>query len=536
MEADKRAAEIQAREKRARENKRRKEEQEAKQREERRRLVQLGKLPEESLWGKVRASQPRLHNFFRAPQHAKLATANEEDSVQNDPVKRGAGASSQHDSDECFQDPGCLPSSAPAALKSQGVSSSPVKHTQLKARTCEKDALVDSSPPIEQSVLPVSPAAPAKRDAQLSFTGSQLFFALDDDLDLEVELNGRSKNSQDIPVALHTAGNHSPETQSAQSRKRKADTTSKTSPGEKVARHALYEVSANVPIQINSKSNTTALKPCISKPTIVAKYGLNLEVPSASQVQAIFGTVDFQEDHALSNDEENLDSLHPKSEPVRSPTKKLVAAHSTNEKLSSRQFLPKQSAVEHGIAREVNCSEQHRGKPVHFLDDDLVDDFADEFGEDLDEEIFQIASHSFESNRDVVQPPQETTYPKAIIPQLPTPQKNQAEHASPSKSNLQHTQNLPSTQTSSYDLDGLNDEDLAGLADTFNSSQHLKTGKASSLKAVSSIRPKSGRTIPWDTPMSAQRLVEEDDVDPGLLDVDGDGNEDLYEKCGHPIW
>ncbi len=72
VEGDKRAKDILAKEKRAREAKRRKEEQEAKQREEQRKLVQLGRLPEESLWGKVRASQPRLHSFFGVPPERKV--------------------------------------------------------------------------------------------------------------------------------------------------------------------------------------------------------------------------------------------------------------------------------------------------------------------------------------------------------------------------------------------------------------------------------------------------------------------------------
>lgn len=71
VEADRRAAEILAREKRGREAKRKRTELEARQREEKVKLVQAGQLPEESLWGKVRSSQPRLHDFFGGRQSAQ---------------------------------------------------------------------------------------------------------------------------------------------------------------------------------------------------------------------------------------------------------------------------------------------------------------------------------------------------------------------------------------------------------------------------------------------------------------------------------
>ena len=67
---DKRAKDIQAKEKRAKENKRKREEKGAAEREVKRRRIEEGKLPAETAWGKVRASQPRLHTFFVQPKPA----------------------------------------------------------------------------------------------------------------------------------------------------------------------------------------------------------------------------------------------------------------------------------------------------------------------------------------------------------------------------------------------------------------------------------------------------------------------------------
>ena len=67
LELDKRAKTLQVKEQRKKDTKRKREEKEASEREEKRKRVESGKAPLETLWGKVRASQPRLNAFFASP-------------------------------------------------------------------------------------------------------------------------------------------------------------------------------------------------------------------------------------------------------------------------------------------------------------------------------------------------------------------------------------------------------------------------------------------------------------------------------------
>jgi hypothetical protein len=202
-EAEQRAKEILSKERRARDNKRKREEQETKQRSEQRRLVEQGKLPEESLWGKVRASQPRLHNFFGVPVDARQQAA-ENGRIQKDSDLDGGEERGEIEIDE-EESPlmNQLFSSALSALESP---------TACHARDAEVSEGINGklATGLGSQRRYADVADIQQTHVQLglpaSLSGSQLFSELADDAALEAELNGRSTQANNAHDQATPAG------------------------------------------------------------------------------------------------------------------------------------------------------------------------------------------------------------------------------------------------------------------------------------------------------------------------------------------
>ena len=187
-EGERRAKEILEKERRAKQNKRKREEQEVRQRSEKRRLVELGKLPEESLWGKVRASQPRLHNFFGAPKRAQKE-GEAEDGL--DPADTSSdGYERKIENLNAGEDSALLNQLLSSAASVQKIPAGCHECATDVSEETAKEALEELTSQRQETRVGVTPGTQARLDLQLSFSGSQLFSEFVDDVALEAELNG----------------------------------------------------------------------------------------------------------------------------------------------------------------------------------------------------------------------------------------------------------------------------------------------------------------------------------------------------------
>lgn len=504
VEQDKRAKDIQAKEKRAREAKRRRDEQEAKQREEQRKLVQLGKLPEESLWGKVRPSQPRLHTYFVVPQHTKAEKRVDKTALENEALSTVARAKSVGHIDNDLPDPGRTLSSAPAILESQKLSPLPVRKDTGEATTCDEGPSNNNSRTIDQEDGRVVPGTQKQLDVQLSFTGSQLFSAFADDGDLEVELNGpsTSPNMSDNPPGRNLTNKERPRTLTP-SRKRKADDPPPATPPSAKSARVVFTLMSPYMLNTRAKEKTDNSNPYPIRGGLNHPSAAMLldEIPTASQVEAMFWSQDFEGDDVHS-DKENFNPCHSTLAKHVSSHKRGVQASAVAERHGPPHSAATFSA-KHGALKQPSPSRIQGVDEVYNNADCLDDDCEDEFGSDINEEILELASHHLGDAKAAFQKASGTLSLELSALQRSPPRKKTSEQASP----LPKVQDPPNgTHDSFYDLDGVNDEDLACLTDMFNSSQNLDH-KFSPEKSTGS-RARSGRTNPWD--MSTQQLREAD--------------------------
>jgi hypothetical protein len=503
-EADKRAKEILSKEKRAREAKRRKEVQEVKQREQQRKLVEKGKLPEESLWGKVRSSQQRLHNFFGAPEPAKAESKASHKDPENLSLERDARSATSDNFDDEYPDLGWVLSAAPAAMRSLEASRLPLPRPPFQAPKLNIEERVSLDRTEEQGALDAVPGTQAQRNAQMSFSGRQLFSELDNDKDLEAEFNG----SRLLGKKLSDPGklNYSTATSSGtRSRKREAYDVSPLTPPS--AKHSRLGFARRSPSMLNARArerpdisaNAAPARPVVHPP----RASLKLEdIPTASQVEALFKSQDFDDDNVHS-DKENLSpcraSLANQYSTNKTYISKSLWAEARLSPLSTRK-RPTAKESSSGLRRDTEILVNAQGLHV---------ESEDEFGGDDNDEFSELALQIFEVAKYPSQ--QALNSAKSGMPaaQRFSSQKQSVICGSPSRSRVRELPN--GTQDSFYDPNGVDDEDLAGLADNFSSSQKL-IGEVSLQK---SSRPKSGRSIPWAT-STPPAIVEEKVAGPDM--------------------
>ena len=470
VEADKRAKDILAKEKRAREAKRKKEEQEAKQREEQRKLVQLGRLPEESLWGKVRASQPRLHTFFGVPRDGKVEAQFSKASLDIQNRKSDARARSVEHSAENSHGSGQILSSAPAALNSQKASCLSATQKASASESCMKQYTTQLKHTYERSALHAAPVDQGQSDTQFSFPGSQMLSEFADDKALEAELNGQSSPPKAVrDLSSHTSKRTAALQTGCPSRKRKAEDPSPTTASSAKSARAIS--AQRTPLMLNSRAPENS---CTSSGSSLNQPGVHLpaindldDIPTASQVEAMLWSQDF-EDNSAHSDKENLDPCPTGSKitnsTVQTRSNKLAAAKPQRPcpptaKLPVKERLPSQQSAL-GSQEDEKVLDNGHGS------DDYFDNV---FGDDFDANLLELPSQVLGLRNDASQMVSKQLGAGVLAVQQFTLPKL-AKQASPLRSKVGDS---PDGTQNSYDMHGVNDEDLLELADMFNSSQNL---------------------------------------------------------------
>ncbi len=448
-----------------------------KQRQEQRKLVQQGKLPEESLWGRVRASQPRLHNFFGVPEHAKAETETGSIIVTNKPSDSNEKASSACDRDEDCLDAGWAQSCRPAFP--QKAFTSPPQNITVKAKASEKKHRTNLIQADEQEDFHARPRIQAQLDMQLSFSASQMVSDFADDGDLEAELNGpirSEKESQGLLIRklnINAAGQ-----KESFSRKRRADDLAPTPPPSAknarlvFAHMSLSMLNTRAQEQNDASSGSSPTGPGLNHPT--GSTGLP-NLPTASQREAMFESQDFADADANS-DKENIKPCR-ESPPAKRP-----------------------SPGSRGMAEELGMANSLNG------------DSDEEFGPDVDDEMSKLAFQVIEVAKGPSKMISKSASSKTLEVQRSS-QRQPVRQASPQQSKVRDL--ADGVEDNFYELDGVDDVDLAGLVDKFNSSLN---GEVSPQETTSS-RSESGRSILWD---KTSQLLEEEDC----TDLDFPGEED----------
>ena len=483
VQADKRAAEIQAKERRAREAKRRRGEQETLLKEEQRKLVQLGRLPLESLWGKVRASQQRLHNFFGAPEHAVGKCKAWKATLEGEYFGQVAASTDPLAGDSSGL--GCMLSSAPATPKSQKAPPLSSQNLLTDASTCpEGQQLYLSSTKEEQDVRAVA-GRQAQLEAQLSLSGSQLFSEFADDGDLEAELNGPPlpANVSDAPSVRHLNNKGRAQLMSP-SPKRKPDEATRTTP--QSAKNARIVFAQLPPSMLNThaqeKVDSTLHSPMrtgVNHLTAVT----NLEnVPTASQVEAMF----WSEESCVDNEHSDKENVNPSCTPpeiVCSAPENNVRKPSMPRPHMSPRWAAKLS-VKPKVPAKLSLSGFQGQNQVYSNPDPLEDDSEDEFGGSVNDEFLRLASQISGIATNASQNALTSFSPKSLAVRRTPLDKRPDKQASPLRSIVR---GLPvCTQDNFYDFDGVNDEDLAALVDTLNN--HQNSANAASRQESSNWR------------------------------------------------
>ncbi|KAF7510050.1 hypothetical protein GJ744_007154 [Endocarpon pusillum] len=468
VEADKRAKDILAKQKRAREAKRKKEEQEAKQREEQRKLVQLGRLPEESLWGKVRASQPRLHTFFGVPRDGKVEAQFSGASLDVQKRKSDARARSVEHSAENSQGSGQIQSSAPPALKSQRASCLPALQKGSASEKCMKQHTTQPKHTYERSALPAAPVNQGQPDTQFFFSGSQILSEFADDKALEAELNGQSSPPETVrDPSSHTSKRTAALQTGRPSKKRRMeDLSPATASSAKAARAISVQRS---PLMLN---NRAAEQFCTSSGSSLTQPGVHLpavsgldDIPTASQVEAMFWSQDF-EDNGAHSDKENLAPC-----PTDSKITNSTVQTKSNKLAAAKPQRPCPSTLKLPV-KEGSPSQQSALRPQE--DDKVLDNchgsddyFDNVFGDDFDKNLLGLPSQVLGLKKSDSQMVSKKRSAEVLgVHRFDLPKV--AKQASPLRSKVGDSPY--STQNSCYDLNGVNDEDLWELADMFNSS------------------------------------------------------------------
>ena len=510
LELDKRAKALQAKEQRKQDKKRKHEEKEDAERDAKRKRIESGKAPREILWGKVRASQPRLNAFFAQPkvvdEEADDQSESEGEAILND---------GYHREDEVGDNPA---DQAPegAATDTEGLesffsSASSVKSINMAPALDSNEGKVPARPGIEKVAVDAYKTVDgalsqtedpdqALLDAQLSLSQGIFDFdiAQDDDADWmpqeeeTIAQLGLTQNQTDQSYLLATPS------------KRKAESADLefVSPA-KSARSALSEMS---PSKVNIRARE---KPDISS---VASFSSKLPTPSptkqpdnqgAAEVLAMIVTQDLEDDEFATN-KENED-----------PWREELKTDLRRKDFDQKTVAPTKESLKLDASRNL----QPANKPSIqypsfdediFDDDDFgafesgLEDEQDDFDNDLDDEaLAALAANSPSKQRSPIfvgrisattstvtkplafedapselramQPPQGTSMKTTISAHTTQPQRG-----------------LPAaTQGNSFAFDDVQDDDLTYFAEAFD------VEKLSSVRPVRSNSKKS-RTIPWN--------------------------------------
>jgi hypothetical protein len=245
--------------------------------------------------------------FFGVHQHTKAETRFDNTALGHDRLNNNGRAQSVEHSNEDSSHAGWRLSSAPATQKSQRPSL-PEPRNAFNMRFCDQQYSVTVHRTHVQHHVDTASGSQEQLDGQLSLSGSQLISGFVDDADLEAELNDPSL-SQKTLHAMPTFNNIAASRLGTPSKKRKAeDMTQMTPRSSKTARVVFAQMS---PSMLNSGAEDragTLSDSCltISSSNHPAAALCPEDIPTASQVEAMFWSQEFEDDRVHS-DKENFD-------------------------------------------------------------------------------------------------------------------------------------------------------------------------------------------------------------------------------------
>jgi hypothetical protein len=300
---DEQARKLREKEERAKTNKRKREEKEEKERASKRRLIEKGRLPEDSLLPKVSASQPRLSSFMRQPASPVFAPLppppprgdDEEDTVKGD---------SENEEDTLVDDQRLnveLPAMDEAELE-EFLSTAPTSKEELVEKHHPKSTKDTIQRPTVNPVIKTPP--PATADMERSDLEARLGCPLSQAmLDFEICEDPLSESEQALIITP------SP-------RKRKRDQVDFATPS-KSARSALSEMSpAKVLLRSQERPDTTSV-PSIAARMMSPEPQWPTPCQLAQETIAMISTQDFDDEIDFSQEKENADPGHALSSQQR---------------------------------------------------------------------------------------------------------------------------------------------------------------------------------------------------------------------------
>jgi hypothetical protein len=518
LELDKRAKAIQAKEQRKKDTKRKREEKEASEREEKRKRVESGKAPLETLWGKVRASQPRLSAFFANPNAINKEPNNQSKSegegdvdydyeseaeITHEPPQQTAQGAADTEGLENFF------SSSASIGSANMVEVINAKASEELAQSKTEDPVMNGGNTDNLASSHPNDPHQALLDAQLAlFQGIWDFdIAEDDDADWALQGAANGDGSHGTPDKI--AHKHPLATPS----KRKAgDGDLEFMSPAKSARTALTEMSpSKVNIRSQEKPDIFSVAPFAAKlpsPTPAKQAGSE----TAADVLAMIATQDL-EDEGFSTDKENEDPWQVESR-----------KQSQKGDNSQKKTAPSNGDMEHGASRDLSAADRIQSlRPPYdenIFDDEfgtLESDFEDghedydDYDKDLDNEALAALTAQSPSAHKLALLSKKT--PASIAGSSP----RTAKHSQPTTLRLDNAlrnrsmsppfppasepsqvgvpqtrvQLPPTTLTNSFSFDSLPDDDLTAFAEGLDADDPVLVQQVAT-------KVKSSRRIPWN--------------------------------------
>ena len=520
LELDKRAKALQAKEQRKKENKRKRDDKEAAEREAKKQRIESGKAPIDTLWGKVRASQPRLNAFFAQPRTAEKDADNRSESETESnldydyDLEEGVG---NNTAEPAAQDSGADVEglenffSSTASIRSTDMAQ--VGATEELAQPKFDDSVRDTYDIKTPTASNPEEPDQALLDAQLSLSQGIFDFDIAEDDDAEWMPQGVEDVIQPGAVQPDKPQSHLLATPSK--RKAEANEVGFASPA-KSARSALSEMS---PSKVNIRAQ--------EKPDIlsVASFDSKLPTPSpakqassrsAAEVLAMIATQDLEDDE-FATDKENED-------PWQVESKKQSQKEDNAQKTAPPSIITNQGPS--GSSDQVKSIQlQHQSFDESIFDEDDFEAFEsglendqDDYDHDVDDEALAVLaaqspskqrSTAFAANlssamspkrlnfRDVPGPSKPSalardTASATVEAMRPPPNVHTKSVAVAHTISARHEQPI-ATQGNNFAFDDVQDDDLTAFADELD-----PIDSASLLRAE--IKGKPSRTIPWNHP------------------------------------
>ena len=495
-----RAKQLAKKEEKKKESKRKREEKEEKEREAKRLQLQEGKLRPEDTWGKVTASQPRLHGFFRKPQVTRKlravqesASEEQEEPDNKSPAICRVSQSNTSLSEDVSQEELERVFSSQASPSTQPTTP---KHSPPHALVTSANISLKDSPHNEADSHKMNfpsemvEAAQVEVNAQLSFELSQSV------VDFDIAEDGTAEEEpQHSPSSVSTQNRSPPlsllrvtniQLTSSPTKRKADDEITFVSPAKSI-RSALSEMSpAKVNIRAQEKPDMTSA-PTLGAGLLSPEKQTTGSNQLAAETIAMIGTQDLAED-VLSDDKENAD---PRCE-VR-PNKDVASSKSLS---TLKSPIKLKSMPQSGFGSFDDCED--------LFDFDFEDDYTDEFEDGLDDETFLSIAATQKPKKDVlvdirgspkklspsrtIEKPAPITFNAMKMP--PPPAKSKL--ATPNKKAVGPLHGKPArepvSKSNSFNFDGVDDDELTDFAD------QLEADLEQSLPAAGT---KKKRRLPW---------------------------------------